>query len=111
MPKISDLPPGQRPMDRFVTGVPLVLAYLVSKGGTAGLPAIRKMLSEEASAAIAEFSGQVMSECLARDLVERPGRATYVLTARGRATLKLLLEIEQMIQAETKRIKRQRLRV
>jgi hypothetical protein len=96
-------------MDRFVTGVPLVLAYLVSKGGTAGLPAIRQMLSEEASEAIAEFSGQVMSECLARGLVERPGRATYVLTARGQATLNLLPEIEQMIQDETKKVKRQRL--
>ncbi len=94
-------------MDRFVTGVPLVLAYLVSKGGTAGLPAIRKMLAEEASESIAEFSGQVMSECLARGLVERPGRATYVMTARG-PTLNLLSEVEQMIQAEIERVIQQR---
>jgi hypothetical protein len=106
MPRKSDLPEGKRPVDRFVTGIPLVLRYLDREGGTASYQRIREMLSREASDEIAEYAGQVMSEMLVRGLVDRPEYATYALTAHGKATLLLQPKIDAMIRAETERLKR-----
>jgi hypothetical protein len=93
----DDLPEDERPMSRFVVGIPLVLRFLNEAGGAATKSDIRAMLLREApEIERRNLSGQIMSEMKARGLADNPERATWVLTAKGRATLMLSPEFERV---------------
>jgi hypothetical protein len=93
----DDLPEGERPMSRFVVGIPLVLRFLDEAGGPVLKRDIDEMLGREAPPRIARWGGNILTEMKVRGLVDNPEWATWVLTARGSATLLLQPKIDRMV--------------
>jgi hypothetical protein len=98
---VSELPEGERPMDRFTVGIPLVLDFMHQAGGSATAGDITDMLKRDAPSEVAKYAGQIRSEMKAQGLMVNPERTVWVLTARGRATHLLQPRFNEIIDALT----------